>query len=153
MVRMLIATAAALALGGCLSVHVTEHTEWTNEKTPAVDCAAKGSGASIKSTPVASRALENAPGKTLTSVRLDVPPGAVSNPHKHAGFVFVYVISGVVCSQVTGDAAPKPYKAGETFFEPPGSQHLAFSNGTSEPASVLVTFIADTGATLTTPLQ
>jgi quercetin dioxygenase-like cupin family protein len=143
---------AALALGACVSVTVTEET--ARDETP--DCSSPlrvMNAGQILSTPVASHALANAPGKTLTSVRLDVPPGARSNPHQHAGTVFVYVIKGAVCSQVTGDAGLRPYGAGQSFFEPPGSHHLGFENHGIVTAEVLVTFVADTGATLTSPVQ
>lgn len=139
-------------MGGCIHIKVNETTVW--DETP--DCSSPPNivnAGQITSTPVASQPLANAPGKTLTSVRLEVPPGAKSNPHQHSGTVFVYVIEGAVCSQVTGDAGLKPYKAGQSFFEPPGSQHLGFTNAGLTTAKVLVTFIADTGATLTMPVQ
>ena len=147
--RLLLCGAAALALYGCVHVTVTD-----DGPGRPVDCSAPATGtAAITATPVGSRAIEDAPGKTLTSVRLDVPPGAKSNPHKHAGMVYVYVLEGSVCSQITGDAALKPYKAGDTFFEPPGSHHLGFTNPTNVPAKVLVTWVANTGDTLTSPIQ
>ena len=102
---------------------------------------------------MASHPIADTPGKTLTSVLLSVPPGARANAHRHAGVVFGYVIEGAVCSQITGDAAARPYRAGENFFEPPGSHHLAFSNPGLVTAKVLVTQVADTGAALTMPLQ
>jgi quercetin dioxygenase-like cupin family protein len=86
-------------------------------------------------------------------VLLTVPPGSKSNAHRHAGVVYGYVIEGTVCSQITGDAGLKPYHAGQSFFEPPGSHHLAFTNPGILTAKVLVTQVADTGATLTMPLQ
>jgi len=63
------------------------------------------------------------------------------------------VVEGAVCSQITGDAGLKPYKAGDSFFEPPGSHHLGFTNPGLITAKVLVTQVADTGAPLTMPLQ
>lgn len=146
--RTLFAGLAVAMLGGCVHVTVRDDDE------AAIDCSRAPSGAgTVTVTPVASHAIADSNGKTLTSVRLDVTPGAKSNPHVHAGLVYGYVLEGAVCSQITGDAALKPYRAGDTFFEPPGVQHLAFTNPTDRPAKVLVTFIADTGATLTTPLQ
>jgi quercetin dioxygenase-like cupin family protein len=45
----------------------------------------------------------------------------------------------------------KVYKAGESFFEPPGSTHLISENAsTAKPASLLAVFIAEDGAQLTT---
>ncbi len=40
---------------------------------------------------------------------------------------------------------------GQSFFEPPGSQHLVSENvSAKEPASLLAVFVADDGAELTT---
>jgi Cupin domain len=68
----------------------------------------------------------------------------------HACSVFAYVLSGVIRSQVYSGGLVKDYKAGESFFEPPGSDHLVSANaGTTEPASLLAIFAADNGAVLT----
>ena len=94
--------------------------------------------------------LPNVPGKSLTAVVVDFPPGVVSKPHHHAGSVFVYVLSGAVRSQLEGGEA-KVYRAGETFFEPPGAHHVSSGSASaSEPARILAVFVADDGATLTT---
>ena len=79
--------------------------------------------------------------------------GAKANAHRHSGVAFGYVIDGAVCSQITGDAGLKPYRTGDSFFEPPGSQHLGFTNPGQITAKVLVTFVADTGAPLNMPAQ
>ena len=102
-------------------------------------------------TPVLATQLPNVPGKSLTAVVVRYAPGAASPPHHHAGSVFAYVLSGVIRSQVSTGGPVKDYKAGETFFEPPGSDHLISANGsTTEPASLLAIFVADDGAVLTT---
>jgi quercetin dioxygenase-like cupin family protein len=60
-------------------------------------------------------------------------------------------LSGEIKSEVSGMSSAKVYKAGESFFEPPGSEHLVSANAsTSKPASLLAIFIADDGAGLTT---
>jgi quercetin dioxygenase-like cupin family protein len=95
--------------------------------------------------------LPNVPGKNLTAVLVRYAPGAASPSHHHAGSVFAYVLSGVIRSQVSTGGPVKDYKAGENFFEPPGSDHLVSANAsTTEPASLLAIFVADDGATLTT---
>lgn len=147
-----IACIAALAMSGCMSITVTE----TMAARGDIDCANPlpvSNPGQISRENVASHPIADAPGKTLTSILLTVPPGARSTAHKHAGVVFGYVIEGAVCSQITGDAGLKPYTAGQSFFEPPGSHHLAFTNPGLVAAKVLVTQIADTGATLTMPLN
>jgi quercetin dioxygenase-like cupin family protein len=154
---MLAVTTALLGLvmpvlGAC--VHVTVREDMVKEDTPDCDSRAPVTlTGQIQVTPVASHPIADAPGKTLTSVLLTVPPGAKANAHRHAGVVFGYVLEGSVCSQITGDSGMKPYKAGESFFEPPGSQHMAFTNRGIVTARVLVTQIADTGAQLNMPVQ
>jgi len=79
--------------------------------------------------------LPNVPGKTLTVVQVDYRPGGFSAPHRHpaSGFVFAYVLSGTVRSQVEG-APLREYSAGETWTEPPNSHHIVSANASkTEP--------------------
>ena len=48
--------------------------------------------------------LPNVPGKTLTAVVVEYPPGGKSASHRHApsAFIFAYVLSGAIRSQVEG---------------------------------------------------
>ena len=101
---------------------------------------------------VASNKLPNVPGKSLTAVLVRYAPGEASGSHHHAGSVFAYVLSGAIRSEVSTSGPAKVYQAGESFFEPPGSDHLVSANAsTTEPASLLAIFVADDGAVLTTP--
>src|SRR5262245_22352956 len=65
--------------------------------------AASGEGESMKH--IFSQKLPNVPGKTLTVVEVDYRPGGFSAPHRHpaSGFVFAYVLSGTIRSQVEGE--------------------------------------------------
>jgi quercetin dioxygenase-like cupin family protein len=105
--------------------------------------------------PQLSAALPNAPGKRMTVVTVNYAPGQKSGPHHHAGSAFLYarVLSGQIRSQVEGqDAAAKVYGVGEGWTEGPNAHHLVSENASAtEPASLLVVFVADEGATLTTP--
>ena len=106
-------------------------------------------GAQVK--PVRAEKLPNVPGKTLTAVTVSYAPGGKSSPHRHAGSVFVYVLTGAIRSENSATGLAKVYRAGETFFEPPGSEHLVSENASAtEPASLLAVFVADDGAQLTT---
>jgi quercetin dioxygenase-like cupin family protein len=110
---------------------------------------AQDAGAEVK--PVAAEKLPNVPGKAFTAVLVTYAPGAKSGKHQHAGSVFVYVLSGAVRSQTSVGGPARVYKAGESFFEPPGSEHLVSENASAgEPASLLAVFVADDGAQLTT---
>jgi quercetin dioxygenase-like cupin family protein len=97
-------------------------------------------------------ALPNVPGKTLTAVVVEYPPGGKSPPHRHApsGFVFAYVLEGAVRSQVAGGPIAT-YRAGESWYENPGDRHVVSENASAtEPARLLAVFVADDGDTLTT---
>ncbi|WP_395022992.1 cupin domain-containing protein [Dongia sp.] len=101
---------------------------------------------------VFSKLLPNVPGKAMSAVVVNYAPGGKSGAHHHAGSVFAYVLSGAIRSQVSGEGEAKVYKAGEFFFEPPGSSHLVSENASAtEPASLIAIFVADDGAALTEP--
>jgi quercetin dioxygenase-like cupin family protein len=92
--------------------------------------------------PIIAEKLPNVPGKSLTAVLVSYPPGGKSARHHHAGIVFVYVLSGAVRSENSATGPAKICKAGESFFEPPGSEHLISENASAtELASLLAVFI------------
>lgn len=99
-------------------------------------------------------ALPNVAGKRMVAVVVSYPPGAASLPHRHAGSAFIYahVLSGAVRSRV-GDEPARVYRAGEGFYEAPGSHHVISENASDrEPASLLAVFVVDSGDNpLTTP--
>ena len=99
---------------------------------------------------VSSDALSHVPGKRVTTVLVEFPPGSTSPEHHHAGSVSVYVLSGEIESQLAG-TPPGIYKPGDSFFEPPGAVHLFVRNlSATEPARILAVFVHDEGAQLTT---
>ena len=111
--------------------------------------AGQGGGDTIEV--IASQKLPNVPGKSITAVRVSYPPGGKSGKHHHAGSVLAFVLSGEIRSENSATGPAKVYQAGESFFEPPGSEHLVSENASAtEPASLLAIFIADDGAELTT---
>jgi quercetin dioxygenase-like cupin family protein len=105
-------------------------------------------------TPSFDHILPNIPGKSLKAVTVDYAPGGASPAHMHAGsaFIFAYVVSGAIETQVEGEA-PKIVKAGESFYETPGAHHLISRNASkTAPARLLAVFVVDTDdRALTTP--
>ncbi|MFT5350554.1 MAG: quercetin dioxygenase-like cupin family protein [Gammaproteobacteria bacterium] len=100
---------------------------------------------------LAAEALANIPGHQLTAVTVEIAPGVVSPPHRHAGFVFIYVLSGTIQSQLNKGEIVE-YKAGESWVEPPGTLHSYARNPSeSEPVKILAVFVAEQDASLTTP--
>ena len=100
--------------------------------------------------------ITNIPGKSVVAVVVDYAPGGASPSHIHAksAFIFAYVVSGAIESQVN-DGPKRVYRAGESFFETPGSSHPVSRNASdTEPAKLLAVFIVDTGEKdLTTPVK
>ncbi len=105
-------------------------------------------------TPLADEPIPNVPGKHLVSVVVEYPPGASSVPHRHAGsaFIYAYVLSGEVRSQVD-DGPARVYRAGEVWFENPGAHHRVSANASdTRPARLLAVFVVDAAdRPLTTP--
>jgi quercetin dioxygenase-like cupin family protein len=106
--------------------------------------------------PVFEHAIPNIAGKRLVALVVSYPPGGKSPSHRHAGSAFIYahVLSGAIRSQVNDEPA-KVYRAGEGFYEDPGSHHRVSENASDrEPASLLAVFVVDSEDNpLTTPDQ
>jgi quercetin dioxygenase-like cupin family protein len=106
--------------------------------------------------PVFEHAIPNIAGKRLVALVVSYPPGGKSPSHRHAGSAFIYahVLSGAIRSQVNDEPA-KVYRAGEGFYEDPGSHHRVSENASDrEPASLLAVFVVDAEDNpLTTPDQ
>jgi quercetin dioxygenase-like cupin family protein len=107
-------------------------------------------------TPTFQQPITNIPGKSLIAVVVDYAPGGASPSHVHAksAFIFGYVLSGEIESQVN-DGPTRVYRAGESFFETPGSRHPVSRNASkTTPAKLLAVFVVDTDdKELTTPVR
>ena len=76
------------------------------------------------------------------------PGAALPGAHKHPGPVFAYIREGEIENQVDPDA-PKVYRAGDVFYEPPMHAHRLFRNlSQTEPAEVLIFQIGEKGQPL-----
>jgi quercetin dioxygenase-like cupin family protein len=107
------------------------------------------SSGKIIATKISEEKLAHVPGKTVTVEIVEFPPGAVAAEHHHAGSVTAYILSGTLRSQLGGGPAIL-YKAGESFFEPPGAVHVLAENpSATEPARFMAIHVADDGAQLT----
>jgi quercetin dioxygenase-like cupin family protein len=109
-----------------------------------------------KVTPHFEQMIPNIPGKSLIAVVVDYAPGGASPSHTHAksAFIFAYVLSGEIESQVN-DGARKVFRAGQSFYETPGSLHAVSRNASqTEPARLLAVFVVDSDdKQLTTPVK
>jgi quercetin dioxygenase-like cupin family protein len=120
----------------------------------AAPAAAHGVGETV--TPHFEQMIPNIPGKSLKAVIVDYTPGGASPSHIHAksAFIFGYVLSGEIESQVN-DGPRHVYRAGESFYETPGSHHPVSRNASkTKPAKLLAVFVVDTGESeLTTSVE
>lgn len=98
-----------------------------------------------RATVVFEHALPNVEGKSMVAVVVTYPPGGKSSAHRHApsAFIYAHVLSGAIRSRV-GDQPAKVYRAGEGFYEAPGSHHRISENASaSDSASLLAVFVVD----------
>jgi quercetin dioxygenase-like cupin family protein len=110
----------------------------------ATPAAAHGVGETV--TPHFQQSIPNIPGKSLIALVVDYRPGGASPSHVHArsAFIFGYVLSGEIESQVN-DEPKRVYRAGESFYETPGSRHPVSRNASkNKPAKLLAVFVVDT---------
>jgi quercetin dioxygenase-like cupin family protein len=91
--------------------------------------------------------------KEVVVKRIELQPGASAPPHVHPGMVTGYVETGVLEFQLKGEPLLK-LKAGDTFFEPPGSHHMVARNPDATTKTVVIAFVVNPkGAPLSTPLE
>lgn len=141
-----IVAGAALVLVGALAAGT-----WFRADSAQVGDQRTRPGLSDEENLVRTEKLPNVTGKGITVTIVSYPPAGKSRPHHHGGSVFAYVLSGTIRSENSATGPVKVYKAGESFFEPPGSRHLVSENASAkEPASLLAVHVADDGAQLTT---
>jgi quercetin dioxygenase-like cupin family protein len=90
-------------------------------------------------------------GWEVTVSEVDMPPGRDGSPHHHPGFVLAYVLQGAIVTKISGQAETT-YKAGQMFYEAPGSTHEVSRNASkTEPAKLLALILAKKGLPLVTP--
>ncbi|WP_449434874.1 cupin domain-containing protein [Pseudomonas putida] len=95
----------------------------------------------------------NAPGKKAVMLTVSYAPGQASPAHQHPGAVMAYVLEGAVVSKLD-DEQEQTYKAGQFWYEAPGTVHSVSRNASkSEPAKLLVWSLVDEGKPVTEPLK
>ncbi len=146
-----IITFAVLIVGGgwALLVAQTQQPEGKRSDRATAPTAGSTQGAPLRETVTvaADEPIPNLPGKRLVTHIVDYPPGAKSVAHRHASsaFIYAYVLSGEIRSQVD-DEPVRVYRPGETWFEKPGSYHRVSENASdTKPARLLAVLIVDAG--------
>src|SRR5262249_40533017 len=122
-----IAAGAALVLVGALAAGA-----WLRAETAEVGDQRTRLGLSDEEKLVRTEMLPNVPGKRITVTVVSYAPGQKSGSHHHPGSVLAYVLSGAIRSENSATGPVEVNKAGESFFEPPGSHHLVSENASAK---------------------
>ena len=100
-----------------------------------------------------SKDLAGVPGKELSMITVEYPPGGSSPVHTHHAQALVYVLEGSIVMQVKG-GAPVTLAPGQTWYEGPDDVHVVSRNASnSAPAKYLVFMVKDKGAPILTPVK
>ena len=100
-----------------------------------------------------SKDLSGIPGKELSMITVEYPPGRSDTVHRHHAQVLVYVLEGSIVMQVRGEA-PITLVPGQTFYEGPDDVHTVSRNASqTAPAKFLVFFVKDKGAPILVPAK
>jgi quercetin dioxygenase-like cupin family protein len=109
--------------------------------------------AEAKVTELMTLPLEGVPGKEVTMLTVEYPPGSVDPVHRHNASTFVYVLEGTIEMQMEG-GEKKTLHPGDTFYEDPKGVHLVGRNlSDSEPAKFVVVLVKNQGAPILVPVK
>ena len=103
--------------------------------------------------PLLSKDLADVPGRELSMISVEYPPGSTDPVHTHHAQALVYVLEGSIVMQVRG-GAPVTLTPGQTFYEGPDDVHIVGRNASQNaPAKFLVFLVKDKGAPILTPVE
>ncbi len=138
---------AVLIVGSSLALSLSQQPIVKHTDGATAPTAGSTLGAPVRETVTvgADEPIPNLPKKRLVTHVVDYPPGGGSAPHRHArsAFIYAYVISGEIRSQVDSEPS-RVYRAGEAWIERPGSHHPVSVNASdTKPARLLAVVIVD----------
>ena len=100
-----------------------------------------------------SKDLAGDPGRELSMITVEYPPGNVDPVHTHHAQALVYVLEGTIVMQVRG-GTPVTLVPGQTFYEGPDDVHVIGRNASqTAPAKFLVFLVKDKDAPIVVPAQ
>ena len=109
--------------------------------------------ASVTRTDLLNQVLPPGNFRTVQAAVIDLPPGAAAPRHRHDVAVLAYVLEGAVENQFNAGAVAA-YKAGQSWWEAPGTVHdVARNPSKTERARLLIVYIGEEGKTATVPLN
>ncbi len=100
-----------------------------------------------------SKTLADIPGKEVSMITVEFPPGGADPVHKHNAHGFIYVLEGSVVMQVKG-GQEVTLTPGQTFYEGPDDIHVVGRNASdTRPAKILAILVKDKGAPILVPVK
>ena len=103
--------------------------------------------------PLLSKDLAAVPGKEVSMLTVEYPPGASDPVHTHNAQALVYVLEGTIVMQVKGGALVT-LKPGDTFYEGPEDVHIVGRNASqTAPAKFVVVLVKDKNAPILVPVE
>jgi quercetin dioxygenase-like cupin family protein len=100
-----------------------------------------------------SKDLQGLPGKEVSMITVEYPPGGADPVHMHHAQAFVYVLEGSVVMQLKG-GPQVTLGPGQTFYEGPDDVHIVGRNvSKTAPAKFVVVLVKDKGAPLAMPAK
>ena len=113
---------------------------------------AKAEEPQAKVTELITKALPGIPGKELTMITVDYPPGSKDPVHRHNASAFVYVLEGSIVMQMKGEKM-KTLHPGDIFYEDPKGVHLVGRNASNtKPAKFVVFLVKEKTAPVLVPV-
>ena len=104
-------------------------------------------------TSLMTKALPEFPGKEMTMIMVEYPPGGADPIHKHDAHAFVYVLEGSIVMGVKG-SEPVTLTPGQTFYEGPKDIHTIGRNASqTQPAKFVVVLLKDKDAPIFIPVK
>ena len=104
-------------------------------------------------TSLMTKALPEFPGKEMTMIMVEYPPGGADPIHKHDAHAFVYVLEGSIVMGVKG-GEPVTLTPGQTFYEGPKDIHTIGRNASqTKPAKFVVVLLKDKDAPILIPVK
>ena len=104
-------------------------------------------------TTLMSRGLTDVPGKEVSMITVEYPPGWSDPVHRHYAQSFVYVLEGSVVMQLEG-GKEVTLSPGQTFYEGPADVHVVGRNASkTRPAKMLVVLVKTKGAPILVPVK
>ena len=100
-----------------------------------------------------SKEVAGIPGKELSMITVDYPPGGSDPVHTHNAQAFVYVLEGSIVMGVKG-GKEITLTPGQTFYEGPGDIHVVGRNASqTKPAKFVVFMVKDKSAPVLVPVK